>query len=524
MVLIEDIASLEEVVKVGYGTMRRSDVTTASVTVTGETLQQSVSSGIDQALQGRAAGVVVTQTSGQPGSSVSVRIRGNNTINANAEPLYVIDGVPISTAGSSSYDYGLASASGGNKTSFSPLAALNPSEIESIEVLKDASAASIYGSRASNGVVLITTKRGTADKSTINYEAYYGFQEMPTLLEVMNLREFAEYSNDLAAETNGRPPKAEFENPDLLGEGTDRQAAMFRRAPVSNHQLTISGGNEKTQYSFSAGYFGQDGVVVGSNFKRYSTRLNLDTEVKKWFKLGTSLSMNATNDRLGLSDQTDGIITTSLKQTPDVPVYNFDGSYAGQADEGSGGRINPIAKALEEEHLLGRAHIMGNVYGEISFTPDLKFRSEFGGNFNSTNASSFLPTYEYGTLVKELNDISKTHQQNIFWQVKNMLTYNKEIGGNHKLNVMLAQEASEWTYENLSAIRSDLPVNDIHQIALGDPETANNGDAKSSGALISYLGRIHYSLMDKYNVSATLRTDGSSSFGPNNRWATFPSV
>jgi len=208
--LKDDVAEIDEVVVVGYGTMKRSDITTASVTVSGETLKQSVTSGLDQILQGRAAGVVVTQTSGQPGASVSVRIRGNNTINANAEPLYVIDGVPVSTAGNSSYDFGLAGASGGNKASFSPLSSLNPNEIESIEVLKDASAASIYGSRASNGVVLITTKRGKSGQATIKYEGYTGVQEMPKLLYVMNLQEFAEYSNDLAAETNGRPPKPEF--------------------------------------------------------------------------------------------------------------------------------------------------------------------------------------------------------------------------------------------------------------------------------------------------------------------------
>ncbi len=524
ILMIEDVTKLDEVVLVGYGTMKRSDLTTASVTVSGETLQQSVSSGLDQALQGRAAGVVVTQTSGQPGSSVSVRIRGNNTINAAAEPLYVIDGVPVSTAGSSSYDYGLAGASGGNKTTFNPLSGLNPSDIESIEVLKDASAASIYGSRASNGVVLITTKRGSKDKSNINYTGYTGYQEMPVLLDVMNLREFAEYSNDLAAETDGRTPKAEFEDPSLLGEGTNWQEAMFRRAAITNHQLTVSGGSEKTQYAFSAGYFDQQGVIVGSEFKRYSTRLNLDTDVKKWFKIGTSLSLNSTHDRIGLADQTGGIITTALKQTPDIPVYNFDGTYAGAVEEGTGGRMNPIAKAMEEEHVLGRIHLLGNIYGEISFTPNLKFRTEFGGNFNSTSASSFLPTYAYGTLVKEMNDISKTRQQNVFWQIKNILSYNYNIGENHHLSGIIAHEATEWTYENLSAQRSDLPVNDLHQISLGDPETAANSDSKGSGAMESAFGRVHYNLMNKYNLSATLRYDGSSSFGPNNRWAMFPSI
>ena len=522
--LIEDVTKLDEVVVVGYGTMKRSDLTTASVTVSGETLQQSVNSGLDQALQGRAAGVVVTQTSGQPGASVSVRIRGNNTIGAGKEPLYVIDGVPISTAGGSSYDYGLASASGGNKTTFNPLSGLNPSDIESIEVLKDASAASIYGSRASNGVVLITTKRGKKNKSTINYNGYTGYQEMPILLDVMNLREFAEYSNNLAAETDGRAPKAEFEDPSLLGEGTNWQEAMFRRAAITNHQLTVSGGSEKTQYAFSAGYFGQEGVIVGSEFKRYSTRLNLDTDVKDWFKMGTSLSLNATNDRIGLADQTEGIITMALKQTPDMPVYNFDGTYAGDVVDDVGARINPIAKAMEEEHILGRVHLLGNIYGEITFTPNIKFRTEFGGNFNTTRASSFLPTYQYGSLVKEINDISKTQQENVFWQIKNMLTYNFEFGEIHHLSGVVAHEATEWTYQNLSAQRSDLPVNDLHQIALGDPETAANNDSKGSGAMESILGRVHYNLMNKYNISATIRRDGSSNFGPLVRWATFPSA
>jgi len=229
--------------------MKKSDLSGSSVSMNEVKVKGSINSGLDQALQGRAAGVTAIQTSGQPGSSNSIRIRGTSTLNADAEPLYVIDGVPISGTLGSVYDLGLGAAGGGGKTSFSALSSINTNDIVSMEILKDASATAIYGSRGANGVVLITTRRGKANEAKFTYEGLYGVQEQARRLELMNLREFAEYQNDLAAETNGKVPKVEFADPSLLGVGTNWQNEIFRTAPMQSHNITASGGSKTTQYS-----------------------------------------------------------------------------------------------------------------------------------------------------------------------------------------------------------------------------------------------------------------------------------
>lgn len=524
IVLIPDVEKLEEVVVIGYGTSKKSDLSGSSVSVNENKVKASINSSLDQALQGRAAGVTAIQTSGQPGSSSSIRIRGTSTLNSDAEPLYVIDGVPISSSLGSVYDVGLGSAGGGGKTAFSALSSINPSDIVSMEILKDASATAIYGSRGSNGVVLITTRRGKANSAKFTYEGMYGVQTQVERLKLMNLREFAQYQNDLAAETNGKTPRAEFADPSLLGEGTNWQDEIFRVAPMQSHNLTATGGSNVAQYALSGGYYKQDGTIVGSDFTRYSFRANIDSDLKKWLKTGTSLMLSNTTDHIGLYDQTGGIIQTAAKQTPDVPVYNLDGTYATATGEGVSGRINPIAKALDEENQMKRTRLLGNIYADIKLFKGLQLRSELGGDLGYTNGYSFKPTYKYGTVINDQNSASKRYNQNIFWQFKNYLTYNVSLASKHNITAMVGQEASSWSYEYMSGESKSLPTNDIHEPGLGDLKSMAVGSGRGSGALSSYYTRLNYNFSDKYFLTFTYRADGSSNFGPNNRWAYFPAV
>lgn len=276
-----DSHMLNEVVAVGYGTMKKSDLSGASVTVGEDKIKGSLITNMDQALQGRVTGVTAVQTSGAPGSSVSIRVRGQGTINAGAEPLYVIDGVPVQVNGKSGADFGLGDALGnGSVSTISPLSTINPSDIVSMEVLKDASATAIYGSRASNGVILITTKRGKSGEAKFTYDGMYAYQRQAKRLDVMNLKQFAEYSNEMASETQGRDERVEFRDPSLLGNGTNWQDAVFQIAPMQSHTIGAQGGTENVKYFVSGSYMGQDGTVKGTKFERFSFRSNLDAQLK----------------------------------------------------------------------------------------------------------------------------------------------------------------------------------------------------------------------------------------------------
>lgn len=522
--LSTEVKGLEEVVVVGYGTMKKSDLTGSVVSVTDNQLKGSIVANLDQALQGRAAGVTAVQTSGQPGSSVSIRIRGQGTLRADAsEPLYVVDGIPIQNVSQSGHDVGLGDALGnGSVSTFSGLSLINPADILSVEILKDASATAIYGSRGANGVVLITTRRGKPGEARFTYEGYYGVQKQVKRMKVMNLREYAEYNNDWAAETNGRDPREELQDPSILGEGTDWQEAVFQISPMQSHQVSATGGTDLVKYFASGSYFIQDGTVIGSDFERYSTRVNIDAQLKKWFKLGANIMFTRTQENIGLNNSTEGIISVALMSSPDIPVYNTDGSWSGDQREGSPGRVNPIAKALDEENLLKRTSLVGNVYSDISFIPGLTLRTELGMDLGYSNAYHFIPTYQYGTIVNSTNSASRQYNQNFFWQLKNYLTYTLQIK-NHTITIMAGQEVSESNWENLRGTSTGLSSNDIHEPSLGDPKTMTIGSGRGSSAMASFFSRANYAWKERYMATYTFRYDGSSNFGPENRWAPFHS-
>lgn len=504
----------EELVVVGYGSQRREDLTGSVASVSSDELEKSVTSTFDEALQGRVAGVMVTQNSGKPGGGISVHVRGVSSLNGNSEPLYVIDGVPISGEAAAT-----TNSSGISQKTTNALATLNPQDIKSIEVLKDASATAIYGARAANGVVLITTKRGEAGQVHVSYDGYYGVQQLPQRVDVMNLQEFARFQNERAAALD-LTPQPEFSDPSILGDGTDWQSVLFRDAPMQSHNIRLSGGNEKTQYMLSTGYFDQEGIAVASWFKRYSMRLNLDNQALDWLKIGTSLNLSRTKERINVTNS--NIINLAVRQRPDIPVYAADGSWGGPSDS-QFTLENPVGMAKLRENYRTRSQLLGNVYAEINFTEKLKLRNEFDGNFEVTNDEQFTPTYAFGERTNDVNSSYRGASDNQYWMVKNYLTYTDTPLEKLDMTAMIGHEAQETMWQGLSGSRENFPTNNVQELNAGDPATDSNSGYKGDTALESVFGRLNLNYDSRYLVTGTLRADGSSKFGPNDRWGYFPS-
>ena len=514
VVLEEDLASLDEFVVVGYGTMRKKDMTSAHVSIGSEDIERTVNTTVEQALQGRAAGVYVTQNTGAPGGGISVNIRGVNSIGGSNEPLYVIDGVQIKPQ---SVSYGVTAGT-------NPLASLNPSDIESMEILQGPSATAIYGSRATNGVVMITTKRGQAGDVKINYNYLYSLQDKPEALPVMNMQQYATMVGEINQITGGQTPAA-FLDPSLLGEGTDWQQALFQTAGLNKHTLSLSGGNNNTNFYISGEYFDQEGVAIGSGFQRYSLRLNLDNQTRKWLKLGVNLQVSETDEQLA-TGSTD-VINNAIQMGPHIPVRNPNGTWGG-ADPINGSSLqftpqNPIALANLLDRTLKRRAALGGVYAEVDIIEGLKFRTMLNGNISYGNASYFTPTYTLGVVRNDVNTLEKRSENSLYWNWSQSLTYNRTFG-KHYLDVMVSHEAQASNYEFVSATRQNFPSNDLPALGLGSAQGATNNGGMNHWAMESYLGRINYTFNDRYIISGALRADGSANFGPDNRWGYFPSV
>jgi len=497
--LSENVQELDEVVVVGYGSMRRGDLTGSVSSIGTEEIQRSMSTSLGQALQGRAAGVYVTQNSGAPGGGISVNIRGLNTITGSNEPLYVIDGVIVDA---------------------NVMATVNPLDIMSMEVMKDASAAAIYGTRGANGVILITTNRGQAGKTKVNYDGYVGVQQLPKQLETLNLREFAEYHN-LQAIERGWNVRPEFADPSILGEGTNWQKEIFRNALMHNHHLSLSGGNENTTFSISGGYLNQEGIGLGSSYERLSVRMNIDTKVTKWLKMGTNAYI-ARTQQVNTIDNA-GIIGTAIAQLPEVPARNPDGSWGSQQANIYGMYFsNPVAEALMRENYNKGTQLNLNVFADVSFLPTLTYRVEANTNINYGTEYFFQPSHDFGYHVQH-SRASRRANNGSSMTFRSYLTYNKQFD-KHSVTAMMGHEAQQGSWENLSGERQNFVFNTIHELDAGDARTATNGSNRGSWAVESFYGRLNYSYDSRYMLTATLRNDGSSSFGRNNRRATFPSA
>jgi TonB-linked SusC/RagA family outer membrane protein len=503
--LIEDLKSLDEVVVVGYGTVKRPDVTGSISSISSADIRQSRPLTIEQALQGKIPGMVVMQTSGQPGGNVSVQIHGITGFGSSG-PLYVLDGVELQ---------GLAS--GGNGTN--PLAGINPSDIESVDVLKDASATAIYGSKGTDGVIIITTKRGGIAPPKITYELNTGFQQLTRKLPVMNLREFATFVNERNAGWGwGFDARPQFANPAYLGNGTDWQDAMFRNAPATSHTLSVSGGDLKTQYFFSGSYEDQEGIALGSKFNRISFRVNLDNKTTDWLKIGTSLQLINIDENLATAGNNP--IQQALNETPDVPVKNSDGSWGGSnSTVGWVQQIaNPYAMATINTDWGNRKQIFGNLYAEITFAKGLVLRNEAGINFSMSTEDSFSPSYKMGNLVKLTSNGGSSFSDGVGTTLKNYLTYSHVFSTKYNMTAMAGHEATLNKSTGLGGSRTNFPSASVQVLNGGDPTTASNSGSKGQSSQESYFGRLNVEINDKYLLTGTVREDGASMYAENNRW------
>ncbi len=524
VVMDQDATDLDEVILIGYGESSKKDLTSAISTISAETLQKQTIPNIDQGIQGLVSGVTVTRSSGQPGGAVSIRVRGVTSVTGSNEPLYIIDGVNVNNATSNSFNFSRFGGTGG-QTAVSPLSALNPNDIESITVLKDASAAAIYGAQASNGVVLITTKRGKVGKTKISYETYGGVQIAPKLIDMMNLREYAVFTNEARQTPSvNLPPLPQFEDPSILGEGTNWQREIFRVAPIMNHQLSLSGGKENAKFYASVNYFDQDGIVINSGLRRFGARLNLDYEINDWIKFGHNINLSNSLEDIGLNDSRNGTITTALRQTPDIPVRNPDGSF-GAPDNvlGNSAALNPVASAEIRNSTLERYKINGNMFLNFKLAKNLTFRTDIGYDYNTAKTESFFPTFDFGSIKNDTNTGFKSANEGFYYLFKNYLTYSPQFG-DHGLRILVGAESQKSKFQGVSGQRSNFPSNDIDGLNTGDAEDSLAESFEGSSTIASYFGRVNYNYMDKYLLSASLRYDGSSKFGPNNRWGLFPSA
>lgn len=518
--LKESVEFLEQVVVVGYGSMKKSDLTGSVSSIKSDRLNESIITNADQFLQGRVAGVQITQNSGAPGGASSIRIRGASSINNTNEPLYIIDGIPFAGSGNEIGGFEWSGGTNGQRY-VNPLSAIAPSDIVSIDILKDASATAIYGANGANGVILITTKRGKAGQTNISYDGFVTAQQVAKKLDMMNLREYAQYQLELGEFIQQTPNEA-FRDPSILGKGTDWQDEIFRTALMHSHQLSFTGGSEKVQFALTGGYMTQDGIVIGSDFNRFNTRVNIDGNVYRWLKVGGSLAFSKTKETITNNDGTDGVIMQALTMQPNIPVYNFDGTWAGPNSVNGASQYNPVWLAMMKNNLYQRERIMANFYLSADLLKGLNFRSEFGFDSNNNNNTAFVPTYSFGVITNNINQVLQRYDNSYYWIWKNYATYDVKVD-KHTFIAMAGAELSQSTWSGHQFIKQNMTTDDIKMMTNDGDFVSNRGWA-GRGTMASFFARINYNYNEKYLLTATFRADGSSKFGPNNKWGYFPSV
>jgi TonB-linked SusC/RagA family outer membrane protein len=505
---------LDEVVVIGYGTQKKGDITGSVSSVPQLALKQPISS-FDRALQGAAAGVQVTQVSGQPGAAVSIRIRGGNSITGGNEPLYVIDGFPVYNSN------GDASAGVTAGPSINALASLNPSDIESIEVLKDASATAIYGSRGANGVVLITTKKGKAGQNTLTYDAYYGSQKILKKVDVMtSAKDWGILKNEARA-NSGKAPYYTQDQINNLGEGTDWQDEAFRSASIQNHQISLTGGDDRTRYAISGNYFKQNGILLNTDFERYSGRVNLERDFSSKFKVGVNLTASKITAQVANA----GIVNGLLSMPPAVNVRDANGKYTYQSEfETPLG--NPIATLEKEVNRTKTYRLLGNVYGEYTFFEGLVAKVSFGTDIINNKQNRYIPSDIYQGANS--NPTGKAYVGTKFastWLNENTLSYSKTFSNKHSFNVVVGYTQQAFETESATAGSQAFISDQLEYNDLGSGSVYTQPESGSSAwALNSYLGRINYSIDQKYIFTVSGRADGSSRFGKDKKWGYFPSA
>ena len=508
---------IDEVVMIGYGAQKKTDINSAVSSIKSKDIQDLKQVSVDQMLQGKVAGVSVTNGNGQPGAAASVRVRGTTSISSSNEPLYIIDGVPISGDATNSSTTGRpiagndTSATGGSgNAAVSPLTFLNPNDIESIDVLKDASATAIYGSRGANGVIIITTKSGKKGAGKISYEGYTSVSSIYKYLDVMNLQQYARYQNQLS-ELFNLQPRPEFAHPELLGNGTNWQKAIYKTAFSQSHQLSFSGGKDNTTFYISANYLNQEGNIINTGLKRYTFRTNVDSQVNNWLKVGTNVTGGVSNENFTVNQSYNGLISNTLLQAPDMPIYNFDGSYASPPAGQNVNYFNPVAEALTNTNKLIRKNFLGNLYAEAKITKGLKYRMELSANTEFSENTEFHPSYDRGSQFNLIADLYVRNQDWYSVNFKNLLTYDFSLGKN-KFTILAGQEAQDVHYKGFSSIGQGFKSNDVYGLNLADDVTTTS--FQGSNSLSSLFGRIIYDFDGRYSLTASIRADRSSKFDP----------
>jgi len=513
--LLEDTKALGEVVVVGYGTLSRQELTTSVSSVDAKQIERQKVAGFDQALQGQAPGVQVTAPTGAPGAGINVRVRGNTSITGNNSPLYVIDGVPVLPT----YDREL---SVGNQKP-NPLNSINPADIESIDVLKDGAAAAIYGVRASNGVVVITTKRGRSGKPQVSFNAYYGVQSLRKKLNVLNSSQFADYYNESQLNGGGVIGYPDINN--LPPYNTDWQDQVYRTAGIQNYQLNVSGGTDKTHYYVGGGYFKQDGIILNSGFDRFNFKLNFDQKAGEKFRVGTNLNLSRTNtngsvrSELGLGNS--GTVLGTLAQIPTVPVRDANGAYGLNPFSLSD---NPVGNLLESSNKALTYQVIGNVFGEYNILNNLQFRTSLGIDYRTQLENEFITRNYPGTSRADASTRGSgrtgTTLQTI-WLWENTLTYNPKIGDDHSLQVLLGQSVQESNRFTSNASVRGFASNAVPYLSAGS-ERIGTSTYEEEWGLTSYFARAIYGYKDRYLATVSLRADGTSRF--ENHYGYFPAV
>lgn len=495
VVLSEDAEMLDEVVVIGYGTMKKSDLTGAVSSIGNKDIKDSPVSNLGQAIQGKISGVQIVDA-GKPGDNVSIKIRGLGSIN-NCDPLVVIDGVPT--------DLGLSS--------------LNMADVERLDVLKDASTTAIYGSRGANGVVMITTKRGTEGKGKLAVSANYSFQNATNVPSLLNAAQYAELSNDMMV-NSGRNPNPEWANPSELGAGTDWMDELLRTGVMQNYTVSYSGGNEKSHYYVSGGFLDQSGIVKSVNYRRFTFQSNSDAQVLKWLKFSNNITFSADTKKSGSYN-----IGDALKALPIYPVKNEDGSWSGPDgnSEWYGSTRNPIGPTELNKSQTDGYNFLANLTAELTFTKWLKFKSTFGYDAKFWFIDNFTPKYNWKPTPTEETSRYKSDNKSFTYLWDNYFLFDHTFAEKHRVGLMAGMSAQWNTNDYLNAQKNVFMFDNVHEMDNGEEMYAIGGN-ETEWALLSYMARVNYSYEDRYLLTATIRRDGSSRFGKKHRWGTFPSV
>ncbi|MDQ3535018.1 MAG: TonB-dependent receptor [Bacteroidota bacterium] len=510
--LNEDTKLLSEIIITGYTAQEKEKITGAVATVSAENLVRLPVPSIDQALQGRAPGVVISQNTGAPGEGVSVRIRGIGSINSGNNPLYVVDGIPtLDITGFSTHD------------------------IENISILKDASAAALYGSRAANGVVIITTKSGEPEKPQIRVHSQVGVQQASRLIDMTNTADYATIFNEAAAADNATKNNPIFYRSLITDEmrtglsDVDYIDAIMRDAILQTHSISVSGGENKTRYFVSANYFDQEGIIKGSDFKRISGRMNISSQVKEWMRTGINLNIaNSTANIIGSSGDGAGgnggsVVRYAFFRTPAIPIYDEQGVFTDRPERFDlfGDGYSPVGLLDYNNNERINNQVFGKAFIEISPSEGLKFTSNFGLDINHQNQRRFDRNWGTENRINNPNQLTVWSNRFQTFTFSNFLTYNKNIN-DHNLNFLLGTEAIKVRNYDFVANERNFADQETNLVYLGNGlGLKNTNEGLAGNTLLSFFGKIDYDFNDKYLASITLRRDGSSRFGPENRWGNF---